>query len=280
MTNPVRLGVFGNPVAHSLSPTIHSLFAELRDERILYDRMLATPAYFPKAVAQFFRNGGSGANVTLPFKEQAAQLANILTERAQVAGAVNTLMKVGSGFVVGDNTDGDGLVKDLNSKGFSVSGRSLVLLGAGGSARGVLPALLSLNPAKVYLVNRTLEKAQVLKQLLVDLSVLDAENIQVVSNANSINEQIGAVVNATSSSLHNMDIPLPGRFTYDAWGYDLMYSDTPTHFLKQLEKAGVKNRADGLGMLIEQAASSYQLWMGGERPDTTFVMSKLRAKTY
>ena len=276
MTSPVRLGVFGNPVAHSLSPTIHSLFAELRDERILYERMLATPAFFPKAVAEFFRNGGLGANVTLPFKAQAAQLANILTDRARVAGAVNTLMRIGSGFVVGDNTDGEGLVKDLNSKGFLVSGRSLALLGAGGSARGVLPALLSLSPAKVYLVNRTLEKAQVLKQLLVDLSVLGAENIQVVSNADSINEQIGAVVNATSSSLHNMDIPLPGRFTYDAWGYDLMYSDTPTHFLKQLEKAGVKNRADGLGMLIEQAASSYQLWMGGERPNTTFVMSKIR----
>lgn len=280
MTNPVRLGVFGNPVAHSLSPIIHSLFAEFRDERILYERMLATPAYFPKAVAQFFRNGGSGANVTLPFKEQAAQLANTLTDRARVAGAVNTLMKVGSGFVIGDNTDGEGLVKDLNSKGFGVSGCSLVLLGAGGSARGVLPALLSLNPTKVYLVNRTLEKAQVLKQLLVDLNVHGAENIQVVSNTDSINEQIDAVVNATSSSLHNLDIPLPRSFADDAWGYDLMYSDTPTHFLRQLEKAGVKNRADGLCMLIEQAASSYQLWMGGERPDTTFVMSKLRLINY
>ncbi|MTJ01773.1 shikimate dehydrogenase [Idiomarina piscisalsi] len=276
MTSPVRLGVFGNPVAHSLSPTIHSLFAELRDERILYERMLATPANFPKAVAQFFRDGGTGANVTLPFKEQAAQLANTLTERARIAGAVNTLMKISSGFVVGDNTDGEGFVKDLSSKGFHVSGCSLVLLGAGGSARGVLPALLSLNPAKVYLVNRTLKKAQALKQLLVDLSVPGAENIQVVSNADSINEKVDAVVNATSSSLHNIDIPLPQNFADDAWGYDLMYSDNATHFLKQLERAGIKSRADGLGMLIEQAASSYQLWMGGERPDNTFVMSKIR----
>lgn len=276
MMEPVRLGVFGNPVAHSLSPTIHGLFAEGRDEHILYERMLTTPAYFRHAVAAFFRYGGAGANVTLPFKEQAAQLANTLTERARVAGAVNTLIKTASGFIIGDNTDGEGLVKDLNNKRFDVSGCSLLLLGAGGSARGALPALLQMNPAKIYLVNRTVAKAEQLKELLVRMNVSGAERIHVESSAEAITDNVDAVVNATSSSLQKRDISLPTSLSTDAWGYDLMYSELPTHFLKQLEQSGVKSRSDGLGMLVEQAASSYQLWMGGERPDTSFVINELR----
>ena len=236
----IHLGVFGNPIEHSLSPRIHSLFAKAQQHPVEYRRYLSTPGQFSRNIAQFFRSGGKGLNVTLPFKQQAAELATELTKRAQEAGAVNTLVAMRNGQLLGDNTDGEGLIKDLEEKGYKVSERSLAVFGSGGSARGILPLLLQQQPRRIYLVNRTVDKALMLK-----------------------------------SQLEN----LPPQLAEGASGYDLMYSDEPTLFMQQLSQAGCENVSDGLGMLVEQAASSYQLWMGGERPDTAFVMAHLRARS-
>ncbi|MCK7460254.1 shikimate dehydrogenase [Idiomarina aminovorans] len=271
-----KLGVFGNPIEHSLSPRIHALFAQARQDHVEYQRYLTTPARFSKSVADFFVNGGQGANVTLPFKQQAAERVTQLTDRARLAGAVNTLIAGKSGQLLGDNTDGEGLVFDLKNKRFKVSGRSLALFGAGGSARGILPLLLAQQPKCLYLINRTAEKALALKSELTELGLAETNRVQVLSSASEIEEPVELVINATSSSLMGQALTLPGRLADDACGYDLMYANKPTLFMNQLSQAGCKKVSDGLGMLVEQAASSYQLWMGGERPDTTSVMSKLR----
>jgi len=271
-----KLCVFGNPIEHSLSPRIHSLFAQARQEHVEYQRYLTTPAQFSKSVAEFFVHGGRGANVTLPFKQQAAERVTQLTERAQLAGAVNTLIPSESGQLLGDNTDGEGLIIDLKNKGFDISNRSLIVFGAGGSARGILPLLLGQQPKNLYLINRTAEKALMLKSELAGLGLAAAEGIQVLSSASEIDQPIELLINATSSSLSGQQLMLPPVLAENACGYDLMYANKPTIFMQQLSRAGCKNVSDGLGMLVEQAASSYQLWMGGERPGTTSVMSKLR----
>lgn len=273
------LGVFGNPIAHSLSPRIHALFAQTRQDSINYQRYLSTPAHFPRRVAEFFRHGGQGANVTLPFKQQAASLVTKLSDRARLAGAVNTLIPYGNGQLLGDNTDGEGLIIDLKNKGFKVSDRSLVVFGAGGSARGIIPLLLEQKPRCLYLVNRTAEKAEMLKSQLETLGLVAANRIQVRSSASEIDEPIDLLINATSSSLNGQRLTLPPLLSENASGYDLMYADQPTVFMEQLTQAGCKNVSDGFGMLIEQAASSYQLWMGGERPDTAFVMAEMRTSS-
>ncbi|RUO69636.1 shikimate dehydrogenase [Idiomarina ramblicola] len=271
-----QLGVFGNPIEHSLSPRIHSLFAQAQQEHVNYQRYLATSGRFSRSVAQFFCHGGRGANVTLPFKQDAARLVTQLTERAQLAGAVNTLISSKSGQLVGDNTDGEGLAIDLENKGFKVSGRSLTIFGAGGSARGILPLLLAQQPKHLYLINRTVEKAEALKSELKALGLAEANLVQVLSSASAIEEPVELLINATSSSLTGQCLTLPPILADDACGYDLMYAAKPTVFMHQLTQVGCKKVSDGLGMLVEQAASSYQLWMGGERPDTTSVMSELR----
>ncbi len=184
-----------------------------------------------------------------------------------------------NGQLLGDNTDGEGLIKDLEEKGYKVSERSLVVFGSGGSARGILPLLLQQQPRRIYLVNRTVDKALMLKSQLENLGVSAADRIQVLSSATEINEPIDLMINATSSSLMGQRLALPPQLAEGASGYDLMYSDEPTLFMQQLSQAGCENVSDGLGMLVEQAASSYQLWMGGERPDTAFVMAHLRARS-
>lgn len=271
-----KLGVFGNPIEHSLSPRIHALFALARQEHVDYQRYLTTPARFSRSVAEFFCHGGVGANVTLPFKQEAAERVTQLTDRARLAGAVNTLLPKESGQLLGDNTDGEGLVIDLKNNNFRVSERSLVVFGAGGSARGILPLLLAQQPKCLYLINRTVEKAEALKSELTALGLAEINRVQVLSSASAIEEPVELLINATSSSLTGQCLMLPPLLAEDACGYDLMYAAKPTVFMHQLSQAGCKNVSDGLGMLIEQAASSYQLWMGGDRPDTTSVMSKLR----
>lgn len=273
----IRLGVFGNPIQHSLSPGIHRLFAEQRGDSIQYQRYLATPAQFRHAIAAFFRDGGAGANVTLPFKERAAALCTQLTERARLAGAVNTLIPLASGGLIGDNTDGEGLVTDLKNKGFKISGRSLVVYGAGGSARGILPVLMQHHPARVYLVNRTRNKAERLKADLLALGFTEAKTITVCESAESITTPVDLLINATSSSLTGERLLLPVHLSESACGYDLMYGSQPTIFLRQLQALGCEKYSDGFGMLVEQAASSYQLWLGDDRPTTASVIGRLKA---
>lgn len=271
----IRLGVFGNPIQHSLSPGIHRLFAEQRSDNIQYERYLTTPGQFRHRIAAFFRDGGAGANVTLPFKEHAAALCTQLTERARLAGAVNTLIPQELGGLIGDNTDGEGLVIDLKNKGYKVSGCSLVVYGAGGSARGILPILLQQRPACVHLVNRTVSKAERLKADLLALGVAEEKTITVCESAEFITTPVDLLINATSSSLTGQSLPLPPHLSDGACGYDLMYAPEATVFLRQLQAAGCQQCSDGFGMLVEQAASSYQRWMGGDRPTTASVIQQL-----
>lgn len=272
--------VFGNPVAHSLSPQIHDAFAAQHGLGILYYRSLTSPGQFRRAVSDFFFCGNTGANVTVPFKETAYELVTHLTERAAKARAVNTLIPLGLGQLLGDNTDGIGLVTDLTvNLNQQLGQRQVVLIGAGGAARGALVALLEQPIASITIVNRTLAKAE---QLAVDshdgrVKACGFDNLIIPAGA--------LVINATSVSLNKTSAPclepqaLPinnselGKATCV---YDMMYGAQPTLFMQQASAAGVPRVFDGLGMLVEQAAVAFKLWHGVSRLDTQHVINKLR----
>ena len=262
-----RYAVFGHPIAHSKSPQIHTAFARQTGQDMSYEAILAPLDGFADCVATFIAAGGRGANVTVPFKEQAYQLADRLSPRAQRAGAVNTLSFDADG-IVGDNTDGAGLVADLtrNLKR-SLAGKRILLLGAGGAARGVIEPLLDEEPAALVIGNRTVSRA-------LELAELFGRGV-VASGFDSIATPFDVIVNATAASLAGELPPLsPAVFTADTLAYDMMYGrDTP--FLDFARRHGAAT-ADGLGMLVEQAAEAFFLWRG-VRPDTAPVIASLRA---
>ncbi len=260
--------VFGNPIAHSKSPLIHAAFARQTGQDILYSALLAPLDNFNQAISTFIAEGGRGANVTVPFKEQAFALATRHSARAQAAGAVNTLQFEADG-VLGDNTDGAGLVRDLVANlGVSLAGKRILLMGAGGAARGVILPLLEQLPMSVFIVNRTADKAIRLAQVFADHKNLSAGGYADVSGAFDL------VINATAASLAGDLPPLPADvFAADAWAYDMMYGkDTPFLAFARLHGA---RPADGLGMLVEQAAEAFWVWRG-VRPDTAPVIQMLR----
>jgi shikimate dehydrogenase len=260
--------VVGNPVAHSKSPLIHAEFARQTGQDMAYERLLAPLDGFVETVEAFRRAGGKGLNVTVPFKEEAFHYARQKTARAQDAGAVNTL-KFDNGEIIGDNTDGAGLVSDLTSNlKQALAGKRILLMGAGGAARGVIGPLLARQPAALVLANRTLEKAQQLAELF-------DSRLAAVSYEALAGRRFDIVINATAASLKGELPPLPDNlFSPGALAYDMMYgSETP--FMAWAREHGAAQVADGLGMLIEQAAESFYLWRG-ERPDTATVISKLR----
>jgi shikimate dehydrogenase len=260
--------VFGNPVAHSKSPLIHAEFARQTGQDLDYLAILAPLDGFPGTVESFREAGGEGANVTVPFKEAAFRLATHLTPRAKDAGAVNTL-KFENGQILGDNTDGSGLVRDLtvNLKQ-TLAGKHILLMGAGGAARGVIGPLLAERPAALVLANRTVGKAQQLAELF------DGK-FAASSYATLAGQRFDIVINATAASLKGELPPLPDHlFNPGALAYDMMYgSETP--FMAWARTHGAKIVADGLGMLVEQAAESFYLWRG-VHPDTAPVIRKLR----
>jgi shikimate dehydrogenase len=261
-----RYAVFGHPIAHSKSPQIHAAFARQTGQDMTYEAILAPKDGFAASVAQFIATGGRGANVTVPFKEEAFRLASRLSPRAERAGAVNTLV-FGDG-ILGDNTDGAGLVADLTRNlHCTLAGRRILLLGAGGAARGVIEPLLDQQPAALVIANRTVGRAQELADLFgrgVSACGLDAPDAP-----------FDLVINATAASLAGELPPLSPRvFTADTLAYDMMYGrDTP--FLAFARSHGAAT-ADGLGMLVEQAAEAFWLWRG-VRPDTAPVIAALRA---
>ncbi len=260
--------VFGNPIAHSKSPLIHTEFSRQTGQDIIYSALLAPLDDFAGAVATFRLHGGCGANVTLPFKEQAYTLATRLSLRAQAAGAVNTF-KFAPDDVYGDNTDGAGLVRDLTANlGLDLAGKRILLMGAGGAARGVILPLLEQQPDCVFIANRTASKAVGLAQ------VMGAGKQLLAGGYADLSGQFDLVINATSASLAGDLPPLPEAiFASNALAYDMMYGkDTP--FLAFARERGVRT-ADGLGMLVEQAAEAFLLWRG-VRPDTAPVMQLLR----
>lgn len=266
-----RYAVIGNPVAHSKSPEIHAQFARITGQSIEYQRLPAALDGFATTVHQFIAAGGRGANVTVPFKQQASRLATRLTERASVAVAVNTLT-FAAAEIVGDNTDGAGLVTDLLSNAaIALQGRRILMLGAGGAARGVLQPLLLQNPARLVLANRTASRAQELVHDFAGYPALEfAELDQLV-------EPYDLIINATSASLQQQLPVLPvAVFGADTFAYDMMYGAQPTVFMQFAAAHGARVR-DGLGMLVEQAAEAFFVWRG-VRPQTGAVYRFLRTQ--
>lgn len=263
--------VFGNPIAHSKSPLIHRLFAEQTGQALDYQTALAPLDDFTGFAKQFFASG-LGANVTVPFKEEAYRLADQLTERGRRAGAVNTLARQADGSLLGDNTDGAGLVRDLKvNHGLTLKDKRVLLLGAGGAVRGALEPLLAEEPYVLVIANRTVEKAERLAQEFADIGpVLPA-------GYDWLEEPVDIIINATSASLSG-DVPpiapsliQPG----ETFCYDMMYAKEPTAFCRWATEHKAGRAVDGLGMLVEQAAEAFYLWRG-VRPDSAPVLAELR----
>ena len=263
--------VFGNPIGHSKSPLIHGLFAAATAQDMSYQARLAPVDGFAAAVGALVGEGGKGANVTVPFKEEAFRLATELTPRAARAGAVNTLA-FGGGVILGDNTDGAGLVRDLEiNQGFPLQGRSILLLGAGGASRGALAPLLAAGPARLVIANRTRAKAEALARDFADLGPVSGGGYGDLAG-----KSFDLVINATSASLSGELPPLPaGVFAPGALAYDMMYGKGDTVFLAFAREQGASRLVDGLGMLVEQAAEAFALWRG-VRPATGPVLDRLR----
>ncbi len=264
-----RYAVIGNPVEHSKSPLIHAAFARQTSQRIEYGRILAPLDGFGKTALDFRAAGGKGANVTVPFKLEAFWLATELTGRARDAEAVNTLVFKGD-KIIGDNTDGAGLVRDIQSNlGVAIAGKRVLLLGAGGAAQGVLHPLLGQNPAVLVIANRTPDKALALQQKAGPGTPVSARTF-----ADLAAHSFDIIINATSAGLTRSALPLPpGIFAPGALAYDMMYGrETP--FMRLARDQGARI-ADGLGMLVEQAAESFFLWRG-VYPETAPVIEQLR----
>ncbi|MHB1360751.1 MAG: shikimate dehydrogenase [Rhodocyclaceae bacterium] len=268
---PDRYAVFGNPIAHSQSPRIHALFAAQTRQDMSYEALLAPLDGFAAAVGTFAGSGGKGANVTVPFKEEAFRLATRLTPRAQAAGAVNTL-SFSDNTISGDNTDGAGLVTDLKANlGCDIAGKRILLLGAGGAARGVLLPLLQEQPAAFAIANRTEEKAI---RLAREFSGDTQSKPEAKGFAQLAGQQFDLVINATSTGLSASALPLPPQlFAPGALAYEMVYGrETP--FMRQARAAGARV-ADGLGMLVEQAAEAFFCWRG-VRPAAGPVLAALK----
>lgn len=266
-----RYAVVGNPVAHSKSPIIHEAFAKQTQQKISYERVLAPLDGFSATVKDLVARGYKGVNVTVPFKFEAYDLANQLKRHALDAGAANTLLFSNQG-ITADNTDGAGLVRDITQNlKQSIAGKRILLLGAGGAAEGVLHPILECEPSTLVIANRTLDKA---------LSMVNKVESSVVSLAgcefSSLQgQEFDIVINATSAGLTDTALPIPDTiFAKGCLAYDMMYGrETP--FMAQARRNGARV-ADGLGMLVEQAAEAFYLWRN-VRPETQPVIEMVRA---
>jgi len=268
-----RYVVIGNPIAHSKSPQIHARFAEQTSQSIDYERLLAPLDAFDQTLKSLIASGGRGANVTVPFKLDAFRAATQLSPRARAAEAVNTL-RFDAGEIFGDNTDGVGLVRDIvrNAK-FTISGKTVLLLGAGGAARGVIQALLAESPSQLVIANRTPERANT----LVEQFAHEAKGVLHASSFADLKSNFDLIINATSASLASELPSVPASiFASQSFVYDMMYSSHPTLFMQLAASHGAMTR-DGLGMLVEQAAESFFVWRG-VRPETASVYQWLRSQ--
>ncbi|ENY5168017.1 TPA: shikimate dehydrogenase [Vibrio parahaemolyticus] len=265
-----RYAVFGNPIGHSKSPFIHTLFARQTNQSLTYTAKCAPVGGFIEAAKAFFADGGKGCNVTLPFKEDAYQFASRLTERAQLAGAVNTLKKLDDGEIIGDNTDGAGLVQDLLQHQVVLEGARILIIGAGGAARGVIKPLLDQKPTSLTITNRTFSKAEELAELFSAYGPVTAKEM------NTIAEEFDIIINSTSASLSG-ELPAISSsvFAANSTSYDMMYGKGDTTFNQWAKQHGAAHAYDGLGMLVGQAAESFMLWRG-LRPGAKQILRELR----
>ncbi|MCE0492326.1 shikimate dehydrogenase [Pantoea sp. Mb-10] len=265
-----KFAVFGHPIAHSKSPFIHQLFAEQTGIDHVYGRVCAPLDGFEQTLTAFFAAGGQGANVTLPFKQQAWALAHERTERAALSGAVNTLKIKDDGSLLGDNTDGIGLLSDLQRLGMIKPGDRILLVGAGGAARGVILPLLATG-CSLVVVNRTAARAAELADIF-----RHGGTIAACGFADLGDQTFDLVINATSSGVDGAVPPLAETLiTPETRCYDMFYQPTLTPFLTWCQQAGSQHLADGVGMLVGQAAHAFSLWHG-VMPDITPVISKLK----
>lgn len=265
--------VIGNPISHSKSPLIHTAFSQQTNQSMQYVAILAPLDGFQTAVTSFRQQGGKGMNVTVPFKLEAYQLSTRLTERATLAQAVNTL-KFENNEILGDNTDGAGLVCDIVfNLGIPIATKRILLMGAGGAARGAILPLLQQKPSILAITNRTPHKAEALQQQFNSYGNIVSGDFMRFSD-----ENFDIIINATSASLHDALPELPANvFAADALAYDMMYSHESTRFLKFAQQNGARHLADGIGMLVEQAAESFFLWRG-IRPQTKPVIALLKSR--
>ncbi|MFV0575868.1 MAG: shikimate dehydrogenase [Vibrio sp.] len=262
--------VFGNPISHSKSPFIHTLFARQTNQAMQYGMLEPDEDDFKLAAESFFKQGGKGCNITAPFKLDAYQFADRLTERAKLAQAVNTLKKLDDGQIIGDNTDGEGLVQDLLQNQVQIKGAKILLLGSGGAARGVIKPLLDQNPELIVISNRTHSKAQSLAQDFQQFGQVTAEPME------SIDQGFDIIINSTSAGLHGGLPNISHKiFTPLSVSYDMSYGADKAHFNQWAKDNGVIHAYDGLGMLVGQAAESFMLWRG-LRPSIRQVLRELR----
>jgi shikimate dehydrogenase len=274
MNAPDQYGVVGHPINHSWSPFIHGLFAKQTDQSLVYRLYDIAPEDFRAQVLEFFTRGGRGLNLTVPHKEAAAELANTLTVRADRAGAVNTLKLMPENTLLGDNTDGHGLVTDLRKNlGLTITNDRILILGAGGATRGVIEPLLSLGPTELVIANRSPERAVNLASLFVDLGAVRGCGFEDVGE-----EPFDIVINATAAgltgSVPNVD---GGVIASHSVCYDMSYSKSATPFVTWAIEQGCARAHKGWGMLVEQAAEAFTLWRG-IRPDTEPVLTALGMK--
>ena len=267
-----RYAVIGNPIEHSKSPEINTAFAKQTGEAISYTRLLGNPDDFAGDVRRFLAAGGQGLNVTVPFKEQAWQLADELSERARTAGAVNTLILLDDNRLRGDNTDGVGLVRDLRiNQGFELRGKRILMLGAGGAVRGVLRPMLEEQPKRLIIANRTAAKAYALAQGLAAFGQVAGCGLDELAGM-----QFDLIVNGTAAGLSGEVPTLPDDIlAHGGWCYDMLYANQATAFQLWGRQQQAARSLDGLGMLVEQAAESFRLWRG-VLPETAPVICMLR----
>ena len=247
-------GVVGNPINHSKSPEIHQLFAKQVGHDILYHRIPATDENFASVLEEFFKKGGKGLNITLPFKEKAFKFADSCSDNAQSCHSVNTLTFSEDGRAHGDNTDGIGLINDLKNNDILLENKEVLILGAGGATRGIVPVLFKNGVGSITLYNRTAEKAELLQEEFMPFG-----EIQSLSS-DDLTGGFGLVINATSASLDGVIPDIPDNVVSNAVCYDLAYSYGETSFLNWAKKNGSAKNLQGLGMLVEQAAESFYIW--------------------
>ncbi len=264
-----QYAVFGNPIEHSKSPMIHTAFAEQTQQAMEYKKQLVAIDGFKQAARDFFAAGGRGLNITVPFKLEAFEFADVLTERAQQAQAVNTLSLTDQG-IEGDNTDGYGLINDITSTlNWPVHNRRVLILGAGGAVRGILHPLLNERPSEVVIANRTLSRAEELASISPLVSASEFE---------TLDGSFDLIINGTSASLAGDLPPMPNSVVNaNTQCYDMMYGQNPTVFMRWAMELGAAQVADGLGMLVGQAAESFYRWRG-VRPEVAPIIQQVRAK--
>lgn len=279
MSSPDRYAVFGHPIGHSKSPRIHGLFAEQTGQNLQYIAQDVPADAFANCLAEFLEQGGRGLNCTIPLKELAWRAAGRCSKRAELAKAVNTLVVEANGGLFGDNTDGVGLVRDVCvNLGLALAGKRLLLLGAGGAGRGILQPLLDEGPDGLVIANRTVGKAEQLVREFAGVDERGAPPLCASGFADLTGQRFDVIINATAASLQGDLPPLPADVLEPGGAcYDLAYGTVPTTFLCWGREHGAAVSADGLGMLVEQAAEAFWLWRG-VRPDTAPVIRLLSAE--